>query len=256
MWYLSKIPKVCNFYFGGRMPYLRYLSIKSFIDHNTDWKVNFYYPKYPTAELTWVTHEHKYRKNYDDCFDKVFNLKLEAIEVDMEDYDLSNKISEVHKADLMRWKLLSEGGIFSDTDILYFDSLENLAINNDYNEPVDTVVCFGRDGHHTGLLMSVSNTIYSDLYEQSIDDFNPDQYSAIGANLMNRAIPYIDADNVANLGTPSVYFLDVKTVYTDVQKPKVSIGVHWNASHPLSGQFLNKTNGGKKKTDCLISKLI
>lgn len=248
MWYLSKIPKVCNFYFGGKMPYLRYLSINSFVDHNPDWKVNIYFPFHLTEDMTWVTHEHKYRKNFDDCFDKLVGKNVELIQLDMEDFGISNQISEVHKADLIRWKVLGDGGVFSETDILYFDSIENISVNNDYNETVDTVVCFGRTGHNVGLLMSGVNTIYSELYEQAINDFNPDQYAGMGVNLMNRALPQVDADNIANIPTAEIYSVDVKDIYCKFTKPKFAL--HWNASHPLSGQFLNKTNGGKKKKLC------
>ena len=44
----------------------------------------------------------------------------------MEDFNLSNEISEVKKSDFLRWHILStEEGLWSDMDILYLKSMPN-----------------------------------------------------------------------------------------------------------------------------------
>jgi hypothetical protein len=44
-WELS-VPKMAHFYWGGgKLLYMRFLSIKSFMKYNPDWVVVFHYPR-------------------------------------------------------------------------------------------------------------------------------------------------------------------------------------------------------------------
>ena len=54
-WQLN-IPKIFHVYWGGGvMPYIRFLTVKSFMKYNPDWEIMFWYPKYPSTHVTWPT---------------------------------------------------------------------------------------------------------------------------------------------------------------------------------------------------------
>ena len=233
--------------------------------HNPDWKVRFYYPKYPTKDLSWVSFEHKFNMKFDDYYDKIFDLPIETIKVDFEDwFNMPNTMSEVHKSDLLRWQLLQEGGLWSDMDIIYFNSVNELSINTDDNEYVDTAVCYGRYGHSIGFLMgSDGNKIYEAMLKQALIDYAPEQYQGIGSTLMNRVVTDVDADNIANISMNAVYHYDalnINKIFDNNPSPMNvpgAIGCHWYAGHPLAGEFISKTNGGKEKLPkCVLSDLI
>ncbi len=257
MWHLKKIPNRLLVYFGGhKLSYLRYLTIESFIKYNPSWEVEFYYPKYPTTEHSWVSFEQKYEVKWDDYFDKIASLGVKMIKVDFEDwFDMPNKMSEVHKSDLLRWYLLNQsGGWWADMDILFFAPMEDLLINTQDNEDVDTVVCVSRYGHSIGFLASAEgNPTFATMFNQALKDYLPSQYQGIGSTLLNRVLPNIDDSNIANLGMDAVYHYDasnIAKIYSVNPSPQSvpgAVGCHWYAGHPLAGDFLSKTNGGKDK---------
>ena len=145
MWHLTKIPKIAHFYWGNeKLPYLRYLTISSFCKYNPDWKVRFYYPKYRQTKKTWNSKEHKYeiivKKDYTEELKK---LPITFVEIDFESLDLSNDLTEVHKSDYLRWFLLANvGGLWSDMDIIYIDSMNNISLNINDNNELNTLICY------------------------------------------------------------------------------------------------------------------
>jgi hypothetical protein len=256
MWNLTLLPKTVFFYWGGKnLPFLRYTTITSFIRQNPDWKVKFYYPKHPSLNHSWESFEQKYTDKWDNYFDKVFKLGIETVAVDFEDLGVSNEMSEVHKSDLLRWKLLSEGGLWADMDILFFAPMDNLLINNKDNEDADTVVSVCKYGHSIGFLMgSDGNEYFSNIFKQALIDYIPTQYQCIGSTLLNRMYPRLyEEDGVLNVGMSAVYYYDAHNmgkIYEQGQSPKDvagAIGCHWYAGCRQAGDFLLKTNGGKDK---------
>lgn len=265
MWHLKQIPKVVYFYWGGQsLPYLGYLSITSFIKHNPDWRVKFYYPKKRVSAQSWSSTEQKYPRTWKDYTDKIFSLDIEKTEVDFELWlGISNDVSEVHKSDFLRWGLLPDGGVWSDMDILYFAPMNNLLINTKENEDKTTGVSICEYGHSIGfLLSSVDNPYFVKMAKLSLRNYSPLQYQCIGCNLLNNVVTkdYTDSQ-IMNIGMDSVYYYNaqhVDKIYSKGIHPKVngSVGCHWYAGHRLAGEFLNRTNGGLLKDNSVIGNLI
>lgn len=268
-WNLN-IPKILHLYWGGeKMPYLRLMTIKTFIKHNPDWEINLYYPKYPTTNQSWFTYENKNQlllcKDFSSELEK---LPINKIEIDFQDYGVSNSISEVHKSDFIRLIKLNEiGGLWSDMDIFYIRPMNDFYLNNKFYNEIETFVCIREYGHSIGFMMaSKGNKFFKKLHELSMAQYDPRWYQTLGARLYNR---YFERIEQINSLTPAINIL-MDVVYPHVAgnekelidgtKPNFTdrtIGVHWYAGHPQWTNFLLATNGGLSNLpDCIIGNLL
>lgn len=255
-WYL-KIPKILHVYWGGgKMHYLRLMTIKSFMKYNPDWKVMFWYPKYPTRDITWGTGE----QNYDisSCRDftpELMELPITKTPVDFREHGFPNNIPEVHKSDYIRLYLLSTfGGLWSDMDILYFKPMSDLYLNVPGNKDIETFYCNRLYGHSVGFLMGCEkNMFFKKLAEISKREFTLYEYQGIGCKIYNR---HFSTHESINTITPAIN-ISMNTVYAhhagqieEILSDAVprfteeTIGLHWYAGSPSWKDFLLQTNGG------------
>jgi len=267
MWYLHKIPRIANFYWGGgKMSKLRYMTITSFMKYNPEWEVRYYYPKVSTIGHSWTTGEMKYEENWRDYTHQVMKLPIRKIEVDFGVKDFTRDMSEVHRSDYLRWCLLAgDGGAWIDMDILFFRSMDDLEVNNPNNADVETVVSISSYGHSIGFMMaSEHNATFGKMRDHSIPAYVSHKYQCIGSLLFNKLFPTITSiPNSVNLGMEAVYFYDAnhtKEIFgmstSPLDNPK-SIGIHWYAGSDVAGEYLNKTNGGEENLpDCTLSRII
>jgi len=262
-WKLEKIPKIVHFYWGNKkLSYLRYLSVYTFYKYNPDWEIRFYYPKHRNNEITWTTFEQKNTKEIkDDCYPKLKKLPIKFIEFDFKILNLDNNMSEVHKASFLRQYLLStEGGLWSDMDILYFKSMNNLSLNKENNKNIDTIVCGEKRRKKEQIRYSVAfvlssknNEFFNFTYNKAIEKYDPKEYQCIGATLLNTNFPRIERIkckfpnlNIANLSMNTVYaynVLNIEKIYNSSNLNKFtneSIGIHWYAGYSLASKYINK----------------
>ena len=264
-WHLN-IPKKIHFYWSGKMPYLRYLSALSFKSLNPEWKIIFWTSLVKSEVRTWQTFELNYAQKWDDCSDRFYKLCDEIHEIDFKEFGMSNDISEVHKSDLLRyWVLNKYGGVYSDTDIVYFNPITELSVNSKENRAIETFVCIGSYGHSNGFFMaSVGSGFFGRMFNEA-REVDLVRYQSNGPDLCNRLFPTIESIDkfspAANISMDAVYYFNgqhVDEIYRqeDLKFPVGAIGIHWYAGHPLSGKFLNSTNGGLKNLpDNIIGKL-
>lgn len=238
------------------MPYIRYLTIKSFGRLNPDWKIVFLYPKVSVLQTTWFGYENKQLGV--DCVDflpEVMKLNIDKVEIDMSMFGLDNNISEVHKSDFIRWYYLGEyGGVWSDMDIIYTKPMNDIYFNKKENEDRDSFLCICDYGHSIGFMMSSPhNSLFRFLSEESKKNFNPSFYQTIGATLINQNFRTIESVNTIVNG----YNFDRYVVYpylageetnffhrTRLTIPERTVGFHWFAGHPMWRNFILRTNGG------------
>lgn len=257
-WELKNIPKIAHFYWGEEvLPYARYLTVFTFLKHNPDWKIKYYYPKIRQKKQMWNSFELKYDVSHlEDYTSQLKKLPIETIELDFSLLLMPNDISEVFKSDLLRWHLLSTvGGLWSDMDILYFRSMTYLLNNIKENQEIDTTVTINsKYGHSIGFLMSSpNNSYYQYILTKTRKYFNPLQYQSLGTGILqpefinlsaiNKKIPDI---NVINIDNNAVYSYDatmISLIYNSNSLENFksnSIGMHWYAGHPLAGNFITK----------------
>ena len=269
-WNLQKIPKIANFYWGSnRMSFMRYMTIKSFRRHNPDWSVHLYMPKNVSIATTWRkldSHHQNDSTDYDSEEDYFEQLLIEEpikiIQVDFSKTVLGSSASEPHKSDFLRWNILyQKGGLWSDMDIVYHKSMNDLYFNNYQNSQIDLIASYDERHVENGinltpigfLLTKPKNSFFNSLAKKSIKMFDPNRYQSIGAYMWMSSYPNIESIKeshhlrVLNLDHNVVYQFDwnnLEQIYehrTDELDDK-SIGVHWYGGHPLSQEFNNKIN--------------
>jgi hypothetical protein len=269
LWNLSLVPKILHLYWGGGpMYYLRYMTIKTFMKQNPDWKIMLWYPKYPNTNFTWYSGEQNTGLDCDDFLDEAMDLPIDKVPVDFREYGFHNSMSEVHKSDFIRLRLLSTlGGVWSDMDIFYFKPMNSLYFNTEENKAVETVYCNRIHGHSVGFLMgSENNTFFQKLMELSKKEFNPHLYQAMGSLTYNKYFPTFESINritpAFNMSMDVVYSHNAGDVPDIINSPQdkftnESIGLHWYAGSSLWKDFINKTNGGLENLpNTIIGKLL
>jgi hypothetical protein len=252
------IPKIAHFYWGGDfLPYMRYLTIVSFIRYNPDWQVILYIPKTTIKEKSWGSHEQKYSilgKNY---LTELKSLPIQITIFDFESIGISNSLSEVHKSDFLRWYLLyTVGGLWSDMDILYFKPIPAFTF--------DVGICICPYGHSIGFLPAKARSLYYKKVLQTARSFYDKQkYQGAGATVLNRYFKRVSDILISfkdciyhNLSMDIVYAYDAKNIKqifcsrSASKFTKNSIGIHWYAGDILAGKFMNG-----KGSPCLLEDL-
>lgn len=256
MWQLDKIPQVMHCYWGNdNMSFLRYLTVFSFRKLNPDWKIKLYQPRIKyEGNRTWTTPEQSIEFHGLNYIDKLKELDIETIEFDFESLGINSKMPETFKSDFLRWHLLStQGGLWSDLDILYIRAMNDIYINDEPYQDLDTVLCIGKNLIHSiGFLMSsVNNPFFRKIYHKSHSNLYLKNYQSIGSILLTTNYSSLDIVknsfeklNPINLEMDVVYplihrqvnqiFKSQANYYTDK-----SIGIHWYAGHPIAGNFEN-----------------
>jgi len=266
-WGLQKIPKIAHFYWGNEiLPFLRYLALYSFRKCNPDWEIKLHIPLKPykdsildchgkTTVLEGINYFNQLNKLNIQVIPESFDFLNQYINVDVQaKKDYSRK--EVYKSDFLRWHLLAtEGGLWSDLDIIYFRPMTELDLNTDATSDCDTVISLHpKYGHSVGFMLSCpDNLYYKHIYTMALEAFNPKAYQSIGVDILNKPFPTADAvmKRFQNL---AVYNTDITTVYaydaTTIDKiyfsldmsryTSKSLGLHWYAGHPYAVKAQNE----------------
>ena len=263
------VPRICHFYWGGdKLIYLRYLSFKTFARLNPDWQIILWQPERHFTRRTWGTERGDQPVNYrimKDYTDALADLPITVIKVDFEALNFWSNMAEVHKNDYVRINSLYHyGGLWSDTDILYFKSMNELCVNTYENKDKETYVCISDYGHSTGFNMArPEGQFFSRLRDNMNDEYKPLEYQCWGPDMFNKYFRKIELiPGGINIPMDVVYAHNCHNVrellsgnirrFTDQ-----SIGCHWYGGNTVWGRFLNQTAGGEKNLQKnIISELI
>ena len=267
-WHLD-IPKIAHFYWGGgKLIYLRYLAFKTFAALNPDWKIILWQPERHFTGKSWGIERGNQPINYklmEDYTDKLSDLPITLMKVNFESLKFWANMAEVHKNDYIRINsLYLYGGLWSDTDILYFKSMNDLCVNTEENKEKQVYVCIADYGHSTGFnLATEGSKFFTKLLEMLNPEYKPLEYQCWGPDMFNkyfRKLELIPAG--VNIPMDVVYAHNCHNVcellngkfsrFTDQ-----SIGCHWYGGNSVWGRFLNETAGGEKNLkNNIISQLI
>jgi glycosyltransferase involved in cell wall biosynthesis len=256
-WYLKSIPRIVHFYWGNRtLPYLRYLTIYSFYKYNPDWKIKVYRATKPTTKKTWGSTENKYEFGGGCYWYKLEDLDIEIIDFDMSDIGVSNNIAEVFKSEYLKNYLSTEyGGLWSDMDIIYFESMNKLSVNIKENENVTNVISIHEVyGHSVGFTLAAPKNEYHDFFlEQAKKGLNEGAYQCIGPDMVNKHAPYISTisqkfprTTAVNMAIDSIYaydYFNIDKIYESSDMSRYtehSIGLHWYGGYTKAGKFVNE----------------
>jgi len=264
-----KVPKICHLYWGGGvLPYLRFMTVKSFMTLNPEWEVWLWSSVKYSAGESWKTVEQKYVPQCADFTEQLYSLSVVKKTVDFQNFGFSNGISEVHKADFMRSYIMSVyGGVWVDMDVLFFKPITDIEVNELTNKDIEIFVCMCSYGHSTGFLMSQKGSrFFERLVTMAHREFNPTLYQCLGPEIYNKYGGTIEEINktssALNMKMDVVYAHDAHHMMEILQNvhPRFtegSIGVHWYAGHPMWEFFFNETDGGLKNLpDNIIGNLL
>lgn len=179
-WVFHKIPKIMHTYWGAsKLSWLRYLTVKTFHLTNPDWRIKVYTPVQTfTRGLIWEQHlAPKDGDNTKDWFDELKNIpNVEIIKVDYLAQGFGD-IPDVFRSDLARLKALStDGGMWSDFDVIHFTSLSEAYFNTEDNKEIDTIVSYTHLRQHFSIgymFGSANNVFYKDLYNLGVNSLLP-----------------------------------------------------------------------------------
>lgn len=112
--YTKNIPFVMNCYWANSfMPFINYLSIKSFMYYNPHWHINLYVPENFPKDKMNVADENYWYEIY-------ISKNISVIPINLD--NLSTNI---------KWHVLyNNGGVWSDLDLLYINSVENILLKS------------------------------------------------------------------------------------------------------------------------------
>ncbi|TSA08004.1 MAG: hypothetical protein D4R73_09110 [Deltaproteobacteria bacterium] len=250
----ATIPRVLHLYWGKDKPlsWLRWLTAYTFARLNPDWRVIVWYPKNSGAQATWRTGEHAhYAWQGEDWFKRLSEAgpNVEVREAPIDDFPAG--MTEVHRSDLLRWRLLhTMGGFWSDFDILYFRPMSALTVNL----TADALLCWGetQELKHWQAIGFLGGTpgcnLYREMERVGLEMVNKPMtdYQGLGTHLLVKFAPpgVKEAGNsiVGQIPQHAVYpFRSVRhqmlAIWLDRQRLDVrahTIGIHWFAGNRLS----------------------
>ena len=237
---------------GSNMPLFCFLTVLTFRKLNPNWIIKIYSPLIRSKIKPWESDENKIEyegPDYYECLKTIGSCYF--ITFDFENIGISNETSDIHKSDFLRWHLLStEGGVWSDFDIIYFRRIDEIDFSNQYltnkNKEIDFSVCYNTHEssdckYSIGLLMAIKECdFYKKILQYAILNFNKYNYQGAGSNIFNEKYPNLinlyKAENNANIWNMSmdiVYAFDwekIRLIYETTHLgffTQNSIGVHF-----------------------------
>jgi len=164
---------------------------------NPDWEMKLYTSQCGGRAKTWANPDYQdlFYFNGVDYIEKIKDLNVDILPWDL----VNNGITAVsnnptmgasHKSNFFKWsKLATEGGIYSDLDILYFkpiDGFYNTLNDGEY----DTAIC-QTNYLSIGLLASAGNNkFYEDIFLNGFNSYTSVEYQSAGVvnvyNLYNK----------------------------------------------------------------------
>jgi len=278
---MNQIPKLVHLYWGGEdLSYLHFLTVVSLHKTNPDYQIIIHTSKIPSAfKVTWPTHEQQIKYTGINYWFELKQLPYVTInEIDFKKLlNIPNEISDVHKSDFIRlYYLATEGGIWSDFDIIYLKQFNNIELSwtNGFDKnDLNTIICF--DGMHypIGILMSTKgNEYFIKAFETSKQKFNPQGYQSIGCSMFMGLYKHISdipkhypKIKLGNLSMTTFYPINFEVnelLFHEAFKFKGkeliknnTVGIHWYNGHPSSREFCNKFDRSNL-INCLATDLL
>ena len=270
------VPKNIFFFWGNeKMSWMRYMTIKSFVQLNPDWKVRLFFAPQYRDNKPWGSDEGQDFFVYSgaDYFSRLNDLNIDIIKWVIPDelqalVDL-HRMGPSHLSNYFKWYILAgEGGIYSDLDILFIKPIDKF-----YDEIRDcqTAICH-KDWMSIGLLgSSGDNSFFRDLYNHTINNFNPEHYQTVGVMGIYSLFGCSQEDSFDRLSQkyegvcnfPYSYFYpyschEVESIFApETIINDDAIGLHWFGGHTMSQHYNNLlTEDNYREYDTLFTRLI
>ena len=166
------------------MSWMRYMTLYSFRKMNPDWDVVLCLSQNNTCTTKWPGKHDFLNYKGANYFHRIKELNISIEPVKFPDTFNAIIKSPVHESDLYRYyKLYNNGGFYSDMDVLYFRSMDNV-----YNEIVQckaNIVLYTQLDHTAiGFLgAEKDNLFYKDLMLAALNTVDVDACQSYGSDL-------------------------------------------------------------------------
>jgi len=254
------------FWEGNTLPFMRFMSIHSFIKHNPSWKV-FLIRKDTKGLCRWNSGENptSLEDNTNNYFKELEELPVTILSLENDFsfiYDIDSNISCVHAKDILNWHLLAkEGGVVSDMDILYIKSISNIYEEYIKENATVGIISFKnfpkKNYMPVSFMMGGPNTFFEDVYNLALKQYNPSIYECGGtlclpAQTLEEIKKMYPKEIFYHLNEHSVFpftHVNLWKAYNLMHKedavaqiPVDTIGIHWYGGNPMSINHTNKNN--------------
>jgi hypothetical protein len=229
---------------------MRYLTLASFHHYNPDWEMVLHSPASRCAAKSWKSQE----LDDGDYRGEDHTPKIEKLNVTRREWEppLPN-LTGAHACDLFEWQLLgTEGGFYSDMDILYVKSAEEF-----YQAHKDADVLLSLEANDDlaiGFLAADSNcSLFQATYQEALKSYRPEAYQCAGTEALYRTAkvwpvdlkndrttsfrtleklrlfyPTLDIQRIPNATVYPYYWRNANMLYEkEVTLPPETIGAHW-----------------------------
>lgn len=260
--------KIISFFWGNTtLSWLRYMTLYSFRKYNPEWTINLYLSEQKINTKTWKTPESQDFFMYKG---KDYSHLLKDININIKSYDLKDRngaeISPAQKSDFFEWHIMATvGGFYSDMDILFLKSIDNLY---EQTKTYDTGITYTKYYSIGFLFSNGNNEFFKNVYDTSYNEFDSTNYQGAGVLRLHKKWPNISVieknyGKVYNIPFDLFYQYDSNNV-AKIHIPgdtynlnKYCIGLHWYGGHRLSQQangWFNEKNFRNKNN--LVSRVL
>lgn len=228
--------KKAHFYWGNRtISFLRYMTLRSFIQKNPDWEVFLWVPTIYGNPPTWRGHENKLGFHGRDYTKELHQLTT-PIPINFDPIGFNNQASEVFKSDYLRWFLLqSTGGLWLDMDILFTGPIPELSRDSVTYNPLFNV-------YYIAFLYSEHAEYWKATFENCLKAYDPRSYQSLGwemfAKYRDIRIKRIDPKIIL----PVERVTKIPTLFRKNGirlDRKKTCGIHWFGGFQLSAEWEN-----------------
>lgn len=246
-----------HIYWGAtKLSWLRYMTAKSFSVTNPDWKIKIYTPDAIfTQGHQWE--QHIAPKEEDSTADWYEQLKLipnaEIIRINCAEEGIGD-IPDVFRSDLLRLKVLgTEGGLWSDMDVVHFKPLSEAFFNKENNAGIDTIVSYSHARQHFSIgymFGSAHNEFYRTLYQKGLTKLAAHGDRQMFGVILWSCLVNNDSDIRTIFPHLCVYNIDLRACYPILYNnmPAIleqnhdvtsddTVAFHWYGGHPDSAKW-------------------
>jgi len=173
------------------LSFFNYISVVSFIKYHPDWKIWIWRINHISPK-TWTTKEHQIDYKGPNYFPKLESHQQIVLK-DIDDlkplfpFIERKQLKGVHLSDYSRYAILSEyGGVYSDFDIIYLDTIEkHIEIDANFVIPYKLVGKYFPIGFIYSQKKSITLKYILELCE---NNYNQKEYQSLGRKLFNNQI--------------------------------------------------------------------
>jgi len=260
------INKIGFFWSGNGMTWLRSQTLHTFTRLNPEWEVTLYVDPFPWGGEVWNSQNivQDFMLQHENTGVIPDGVKIVEWQPKAKTILPMEKITPSQRSNLFKWELLSNGGFYSDMDVVFVKPLNSML---NYLDGYDTGMSENENTFSIGFMFSKGkNRFFADILDAAINRQSISDYQAFGVKSvwsvvhdLNPADGTYHEHRIFRIPWDWFYFLDytkIDKIFNDnVPVPDVAYGIHWYAGSPISQEY-NKKMVDAKEFDNTISAAI